>query len=347
MPAQPRPAPQSRRPTLAEVARLAGVSATAVSLVVNDRAAGEVSEETRQRVLDAVAALGYRPNRAARGLRTRRSQTIGFVTDEIAVLPAGGRTISGAHDVARRAGWMIYVVNGTRDPQVLEAAIGDLLDRQVDALVFAVVGTRRAALPAVAGQVPTILVNCFTAEDELPCVVPDETGGGRAATETLLAAGHRRIGYAAGLPGSWATQQRLVGHQEALARADVAYDPALVRFGNFRADSGYTLARELLAAPDPPTALLCGNDRMALGAYLAVQAVGLRVPDDVSVVGYDDQEDLAPDLTPPLTTVHLPYYDMGRWAVEQLVNGGLAGLRPRTYVPCPVVSRASVAPARR
>jgi LacI family transcriptional regulator len=342
-PARRRQTPQRRRPTLAEVARLAGVSATAVSLVVNDRAAGEVSEETRQRVLEAVATLGYRPNRAARGLRTRRSQTIGFVTDEIAVGPASGRTISGAHDVARSHGWMMYMVNTTRDPRALRAAIDDLLDRQVDAILFAVASSRRAAPPPEVSQVPTILVNCFPPGAGPPCVLPAEAAGGRAATDLVLAAGHRRIAYVAGMAGSWGTRQRLKGHRQALDRAGVPYDAALVSYGDFRTESGYALTRALLGRRDRPTAILCGSDRMAVGAYLALSEAGLRVPHDMSVVGYDDQEELAADVHPALSTVHLPYYEMGTWAVQQLVAGAVAELPARTYCPCRVVSRSSVA----
>jgi LacI family transcriptional regulator len=332
------------RPTMADVGRAAGVSATAVSFVINGRADGAISPETQRRVLDAVAALGYRPNLTAQSLRTRRTRTIGFVTDEIAVKAPGGQSISGAHDVARRHGSMMLIVNATRDARVLRRAIDDLIDRQVDAILFAAVGTRRAILPELAHHVPTVLVNCFSAGDALPSILPDDTAGGRAAAELVLAAGHRRVAFLTGMPGSWATRERVKGYREALRAAGAAYDDSLVLAGNYRAASGHALTRRLLALRRRPTAIVCGNDLMALGAYLALKEAGLRIPEDVSVVGYDDQEDLAADLQPALSTIRLPYYEMGHRAAEHVFAETVGDLPARTYAPCPIVRRASVSP---
>jgi LacI family transcriptional regulator len=332
------------RPTMVDVGRVAGVSPTTVSFVVNGRADTGISPETQRRVLDAIELLGYRPNLAAQGLRTRRTRTIGFVSDEVAVSPPAGRTISGAHDVAKKHGTVLLTVNTTHDPRARRRAIDDLLDRQVDAIVFAVVGTKRVSLPRTVAEVPTLLVNCFVAHDDLPCILPDEAAGGRKAAEIVLAHGHTRIAFLTGFPGAWATGQRMKGCRAAMRRAGVPFDERLVRAGNFKADSGYELTTEMLRARTRPTAILCGNDRMALGAYLALKEHGVRVPDDMSVVGYDDQEDLAPEIEPPLTTVHLPYYVMGHWAAEQLLRGSIDDLPPRTYADCPPVLRASVGP---
>jgi len=329
---------------MADVARRAGVSPTAVSFVLNGKAAGAISPEIQQRVRDAIEALGYRPNIAAQGLRTRRTRTIGFVTDEIAVKAPGGQAIAGAHGVARRHGSALLIADATRDPRVVRRTIEDLLDRQIDAIVFAVVGTRRASLPDSVRHVPTILVNCFAAGDALPCILPDEFAGGRAATELLINAGHRHIAYLAGLPGAWATRQRLNGHRAALRRAHIDAGEAHVSHGNFRADSGYELTRDVLASRHRPTAILCGNDLMAVGAYLAITEAGLRIPEDISVVGYDDQEDLAADLRPALTTVRLPYYEMGRLAAERFFDESAEPPRARTLTTCPTVVRNSVGP---
>jgi LacI family transcriptional regulator len=329
---------------MADVGRLAGVSPTTVSFVINNRTDSGISPATRKLVLEAVELLGYRPNRAAQGLRRRRTQTIGLITDQAAVSPHAGRTIAGAHDVAWKHGSLLLVANTNKDPKVVRATVHELLDRQVDAIAFAAEGTRRVTPPEAARQVPTVLVNCFTAGNTLPCVLPDEAGGGRAATELLLAAGHRRIAYITGMRGAWATRGRLRGYVAALADAGIARDDGLVLVGNFRTDSGYERTRELLARRVRPTAIFCGNDRMAMGAYQAVAEAGLRVPEDISIVGYDDQEDLAAELRPPLSTVRLPYYEMGRWAIEQIFAGTVATLPSRTYEPCPVVSRGSVGP---
>jgi LacI family transcriptional regulator len=332
---------------MADVGRLAGVSSSTVSFVLNENSGQTISPQTRQRVLEAVATLDYRPNRTARGLRTRRTATIGLVTDELALEPLAGETILGAHEVAWAHGSLLLVVNTTRDRRIIREVIDELVDRPVDAIVFASVGTRRLSVPDALKGVPSLLVNGYTAGDLLPAVLPDEVAGGRNATELLLAAGHRRIAYLTGRTRSWATQARLRGFREALDAAGLSVDDQVVRAGNSRVDSGYELTRRLLTEPDLPTAIMTGSDRMAIGAYLALGEAGIHVPREMSVVGYDDQVELAARLHPPLSTVRLPYYQMGRWAAGQVVAESLATLPGRTYLPCPAVARKSVAAPRR
>jgi LacI family transcriptional regulator len=339
-----------RRPTQADVGRLAGVSAATVSYVLNRASGQTISAATRERVLDAVAQLDYRPNQQARGLRTRQTGVIGFVTDEIAADPFAGSTILGAHEVAWSRGSLLMVVNTTRHSQMLRDVVNDLVARPVDAIIFGVVGTRRLHVPDALKGVPAILLNCWSSGDLYPSVLPDEVVGGRDATRMVLAAGHRKVAYLAGPSAEWASRARLRGFREALTEAGVDPATATVLEGDFRTGSGYELTRTLLKRPvrRRPTAILCGNDRMALGAYLALAEAGVRIPRDMSVVGYDDQTDLAADITPALSTMRTPYYQMGRWAAMQLV-GGDAGQEPlpgRTYLPCPPVPRGSVGPPR-
>ena len=331
---------------MADVGRLAGVSATTVSFVLNENSGQTISESTRRRVLAAVAELGYRPNQMARGLRTKRTATIGFVTDEIAAEPFAGATILGAHEAAWPAGSLLLVTNTTRDQRILREVVEELIERRVDAIVLAVVGTRRVVVPDALKGVPSMLLNGYLHGGLLPSVLPDEVAGGRAAATMLTSAGHTRLGYLTGQPGEWPTRARLRGFRKAIEAAGLRPDDQLIRRGNYRADSGYELTRELIAR-DLPTGILCGNDRMAIGAYLALREAGLRIPDDVSVVGYDDQVDLAADVTPALSTVRMPYYQMGRWAVQQVIAATVATLPARTYLPCPPVPRASVGPPRR
>jgi LacI family transcriptional regulator len=333
---------------MADVGRLAGVSAATVSFVLNANSGQKISTQTRARVMDAVARLDYRPNRTARGLRTRRTATIGFVTDEIAVQPFAGATILGAHEVAWEHGNLLLVVNTTRDQKMVREVIDDLVDRSVDAILFAVLGTRRIVVPDALRGIPSLLVNGYVREGGPPAVLPDEVTGGQDAARLLLTHGHTRIAYLTGPTASWATRARLRGFRRALHDAGV--DPAAqtIERGNYKMDSGYQLTKNLLTRPGLPTAILCGNDRMALGAYLALSEAGLRIPHDMSVVGYDDQMDLASRMHPPLSTVRLPYYQMGRWAALQVVSESIDSLPARTFVPCPPVSRNSVAqPARR
>jgi LacI family transcriptional regulator len=192
-----------------------------------------------------------------------------------------------------------------------------------------------------------VLINCFAPGGTQHSILPNEAGGGRAAAELALTAGHRKLAFLTGMAGSWATRERLKGFRAALRAAGVATGEQAVLEGNYRADSGYELTRRLLATTPRPTAILCGNDLMALGAYLALGEAGLRIPEDISVVGYDDRADLAADLHPALSTIRLPYYEMGRHAAEAVFAGSGAQLPARTYIPCPAVPRASLAPPAR
>lgn len=316
-----------------------------MSFVVNRTAGQTISDETRHRVLQAVAELDYRPNRAAEGLRHGRSATIGFVSHDADFGEFAAAAIKGAHEACIRQGNLLLLVNtGGSNRQAAELVV-ELLDRQADALIFGAVGTRSVLLPDAALRVPTVLLNCFAAHDPVPAILPDEVRGGREATNALLDLGHRDIAYLTGKPSQWATKARLRGFRQALR--DAGLDPRVqtVLAGNYHADSGYELVRTVLRRKRPPTAIMCGNDRMAVGALLALLEAGIRVPEDVSVMGYDDQFQLAAEVRPALSTVRLPYDVMGRLAAEQLASGGQADETRRTLVHCPVVLRDSTASA--
>lgn len=336
------PAQDAPRPTMADVSRAAGVSPTTVSLILNGRD-GKISTATRERVLATVADLDYRPNRAAQSLRLGKTSTIGFLTDEIAIEPFSGPMIAAIHDLAWEQRSLLLMVNTTRNASRLRAAVEDLLDRQVDALIFAAMGTRQVDFPDLARRIPTLLVNAFTPDGRLPAILPDELAGGRAAVEHVLAMGHRRITFIAGREGAWATRMRIQGFRDGLVAAGLDPDRYPIYLGNYRIDSGYELTMRVMGVKKPPTALLLGNDQMATGAYLALARMGLRIPDDVSVVGYDD-EPIAADLAPALTTVRIPFYEMGRIAAQHTLAGTIAELPPRTFEPCTIIHRSSTNP---
>jgi LacI family transcriptional regulator len=330
------------RPTMADVGRAAGVSPTTVSLVLNGRDT-KISSATRERVLAAVQDLDYRPNRAAQGLRLGTTSTIGFLTDEIAIEPFSGPMIAGIHDLAWERRSLLLMVNTTRNPSRLRAAVDDLLDRRVDGLLFAAMGTRQVDFPPVPPSTPTLLVNAFTADGQLPAILPDEIAGGRAAVEHVLSLGHRRIGFIAGREGAWATKMRIQGFREGLEAAGLDPSRSPIHLGNYRIDSGYEITWKVMREKKPPTALLLGNDQMAAGAYIALARLGLRIPDDVAVVGYDD-EPLAADLSPALTTVRIPFYEMGRIAARHTLDRTVGDLPSRTYEPCTIIHRSSTNP---
>ena len=337
--------PLRRPPTIADVARLAEVSTTTVSFVLNDPAGRGIPAETRDRVRAAADQLGYRPNAAARLLRTRRSHTIGFITDEVASTPFAGDIIRGAQEAAWEHGKVLTVVDTGRNDAIKEAVIGMMLERRVEGLIFAAMFHQAVPPPLTDGEVPTVLVDCFAEDRSLPSVVPDEVGGGRLATEALIRAGHRRIGFVNLGPGVPASAGRLAGYTSALRHHGLPFDEALLRQTDQRGPGqAFDRAQELLDLTDPPSGIFCGNDRTAMAVYDAVKERSLRIPEDVAVVGFDNQEIIAANLRPPLSTVALPHYEMGRWAIDYLVRPPdmPAGAPPQHLMPCRYVERASV-----
>jgi len=336
-------AAERRSVTMADVARHAGVSRTTVSFVLSDRPSANIPEGTRARILDAVVALGYRPNAGARALAAQRTRLIGLITD-VVTTPFGAGIIRGAQDRARLQGQSLLIASINGDPAVDEQAVEMMLEHRVEGLVCATGEHRSFNPPASLTGVPTVLVHCFDEERRLPAIVPDEVGGGYVATRRLTEAGHRRIGFINLDPQTVAARGRLQGYERALREAGIEPDGSLVRNGHATADGGYQQAVALLDSDNPPTAIFCGTDRMAMGAYDAVKERGLAIPRDVAVVGFDDQEVIAGYLRPGLTTVALPFEEMGARAVEML--GSQAPEQPTATgvvtVDCPLVERSSV-----
>lgn len=327
-----------------DVADAAQVSQTTVSFVLNNRADANITQETRQRVLSATTRLGYRPNAMARALRQGTSSMLGFVTDEIATTPFAGLIVRGAQDVAWQYRRILTLVNTSHQSELEQEALGALLQHQVDAIILATMSHSEIVLPPMLHGFPVVLVNAFTASDNVACVVPDEVRGGREATQHLMARGHRRIGVINNLDQAVAAPLRIEGYQQALKAAGVAFDAALVLHvaGGGQQEAGFEGAMDLLQRPLRPTALFCLNDRAAMGAYEAAQLLGLRVPQDVSIIGFDNQEVIAAHLRPTLTTMQLPHYEMGRWGAQALL-GGQTLPHGRALLHCPLVERASVA----
>jgi LacI family transcriptional regulator len=336
------------RPLLKDVAARAEVSLTTVSIVLNGKAGTNIPPDTQARVMTAAAELGYRPNAMARSLRRQRSDTIAVISDEIATTPFAGAMLQGAQDAAWAAGIVILLVNTGRDREMEARAIEIMLGRQVDAIVYATMSHRVVTPPTALRDIRAVLLGARTADASLPSVVPDEVGGARSAVETLVEHGHRRIGWVTTAEPGPATFGRLAGYRSMLEEHGLPFDPSLVSAGTAGdTHSGVDAAGRLLDRSDRPTALFCFNDRIAMGAYRAIRVRGLRVPDDISVVGFDNMEQIAPWLDPPLTTMQLPHYEMGRWAVEHVLRDpaveGDGETPPQCSLPCPRIERASVA----
>ncbi len=228
-----------KRPNIKDVAAMAGVSPSTVSVVLNAVDGARVSQDTRRRVEEAAARLGYEPHPLARGLRTRRSQTIGFVSDTIATTPYAGQLIQGAQDAAWRAGMLLIVVNTGGDAELEQHAIRTVLQGRVDGLLYASMYHRVVDVPRLRRGLPVVLLDASPAQGSFPYVVPDEVAGGATAVAELLQQGHRRIGYVAEWRDIPAVALRLRGYREALARYGVAFDPALVLREEPGAHGGY------------------------------------------------------------------------------------------------------------
>jgi LacI family transcriptional regulator len=332
-----------RRVTLLDVAQRAGVSRTTASFVLTGRQDMRISEPVKERVLRVAQELEYRPNLAARSLRTRSTQTIGLISDTIATEQFAGEMISGALAAAAKHGFLLVVGESEDNPEVEASLITGMLDRGVDGLIYGTMFTRQAEVPDSARQSPLVLLNCLTTPLPAPAVIPDEHEAGRTAARALVEAGHRDGIWLVGeRPAKlFAARERSRGIRAELAASgaavagtvDCGWSPWLA----------YDAMSALLRRGERPAACICMNDRTAMGVYQAVQEAGLDIPGEVSVVSFDDS-DLASWLRPQLTSVALPHYGMGFRAMELLVTAELRARRHR--IPMPLAARSSIAPPR-
>lgn len=334
------------RVTLKDVARRAGVSYQTVSKVLKNQI--QVTPETRDRIQLAVEELDYRPDILARGLRSKRTYTIGFISEEIATTPYAVRMIQGAQDKAWELGYIILLINISGDTKMREAAFQAVHDRNVDGIVYATMYHHEVQHHDLLKKLPTVLLDCFVDDQSLPSVVPDEVTGGRVATEYLLSKGHQRIGVITTSESLPAKYGRLEGYRQALAKHNIPFDDQIIfNFPGSIPTGGYLGAKHILQQENRPTAIFCYNDRMAMGAYDAIRKMGLRIPDDVAIIGYDNQELIAADIFPGLTTMELPHYKMGQWAVGHLLEHIDTPQSEQTNSPvqklleCPLIVRDS------
>jgi len=307
------------RATMTAVAHAAGVSQTTVSLVLNDVKGTRFSGVTRKRVLEAAERLNYRPTRRRTASRAGAQGAIAFVVDEMSTDPWMALALDGIRSKAWERGLAVGVFVTGGVVEVERAALAMLSSDRYAGLIFGAINTRRidAFTPPI--NLPTVLLNCYMSDHTLPSVVPAEVVGGHTATQRLIASGHRRIGYINGEPGMEAARDRMKGYRRALVEAEILFDKDLVRNGNWEPSAGYEQTLALMKLKKPPTAIFCANDLMAFGCYVALQELGLRIPGDVAVIGYDDR-DIATFLKPPLTTILLPHFAMGVEATELLLS---------------------------
>ena len=332
--------------TIHDVAAKAGVSIKTVSRVLNDPSV--VSEKTRLRIEAAMAALDFAPSAVARMLRGKPTDLVAVIAEQLTTTPDSAEIIKGIESVCEKRGKMLIIAETGGQASTAQRMVADMRERRVEAIIFATPHHRAVTLDYLLGQTPTVLVNCFEAKARHPQILPDDENGGYAAAKAVLQAGHKKIAFVQLIAGMTATDLRLKGFHRALQEAGVAPQPEWLLHGAEKASAeGAEFAHlsdsieRLLAHANRPTAILCGNDKMAMRVIFILQRRGLRVPDDVSVVGYDDFRLISEALDPGLTTVSLPYREMGELAAQHALGGEKRAATVR--VPCRAVMRGTLA----
>lgn len=311
------------RVTQRQVAAAAGVSRTTVSLVLNDVPDAHISSQTRQRVLDAARRLDYYPDAAARRLASGKTRTIALVwhrgpdpTYRDAFLPG---ILQGITRAARHYGYyVIFRPIESEDPNggYVELARG----HHTDGLILSGPRYNDAYLSALHEEGFPIVLHGQLPKTAIPSVDVDNVQGAMDAVHHLLTSGHRRIGLVTNAPLSYiSSKQRLAGYRKALEQADLPYEESLVHYGNFDEESGYAAMEALMGLDEPPTAAFVASDMVAMGALRALHDCGVRVPEEMALVGFDDIT-AARFIIPSLTTIHVPTFGLGWSAAELLIR---------------------------
>lgn len=333
--------------TISDVAKKAQVSRSTVSRVLNNQTR-YVREETRLAVLEAAKALGYRPNSIARTLKTKKSHCIGVITDDIDT-PFLPLMLKGIEQYAFSRGYSALVCNSGYELEKQKAYIEMLSQRHIDGIIFAASFVYSYAQDLINPGLPIIYAYSHSPQKTKNSVISDDFNGAQIAVRHLLSLGHERIGYINGPKNVIPSQDRIRGYAHALQNNGVQFEECLVKYGQWEESvSGYRAAQELLSLNEPPTAIFAANDVMAAGVIDAVHDLGLRVPDDISVIGYDDR-DIAAFLKPALTTVKLPMYEIGSTAARLIIEcvEQDSSFADSAFVQCQLVVRDSCGPRRK
>jgi LacI family transcriptional regulator len=335
-PAAPlQPGPET---TLHDVARLAGVSPSTVSRILNGTA--RVAADKRQAVEQAIARLHFKPNLSARSLRNGSTRTVGVLTQELES-PYFARGVRGLDEGLRGSGYAPIIVPGHWNPIEEAERMRLLIARRVDAIAILGGQLSDAEITEFARRQPIAVTDRSLQAPNVMSFDFDQFEGGRMATQHLIQLGHRRIAHIAGLKSQADAAKRKEGYLRAHADAGLPVEPRLIVEGNFVETGGVLAMNQLLDAQVPFTAVFCANDQTAWGARLALQRRGLRVPEDVSLVGFDDLP-VSAFMSPPVTTVRQPVYEMGLAVAAALLQAlGQPSGTPTGYPPLSLVVRES------
>lgn len=335
-----------RRPTIRDVAERAGVHPATASRALNPALPGRIAAKTSRKVREAARELGYVPDPTARSLRTRRSGFVGVVIPDLTnpVLPP---IVRGIEETLWEAGLACLLADTDNDEDRETAVIAELQARRCEGLIVATATRTSTTVKSLGdGALPTVLVTRDIDDGSLPLVAADDASGVQAVVRHLVGLGHERIAHLTGPPGLSTTVTRDIAFRHAIADLLPAAGEPVVRHGpRFTIDIGRQLTRELLRERDDITAIVAGNDMIAIGCLEALSDAGLRCPEDVSVAGHNDMP-LVARLQPPLTTVAFPHHALGVRAAQVLLGrlGGDAGPAERHLLPTELVIRGSTGP---
>jgi LacI family repressor for deo operon, udp, cdd, tsx, nupC, and nupG len=328
--------------TIKDVATLAAVSIATVSRVLNGNS--NVSEETRARVLDAIRKLNYQPNALARNLRRSETRTITAIFPDLANT-FFSRIIKGMEKVADERGFNILIGDTNNDPVKEMKFINLLRERRTDGIIFTTARVDSRHIIEISDKAPVVLACEYFPNIDIPSVGIDNVRAAYNATNYLIELGHKRIAHIGGPVNVILSHDRLKGYCMALEHNRIQVDETLIRTGTFYFDSGYEAMLSLLDVERRPTAVFAASDEMAIGAIKAIKEKGLRVPDDISVVGFDDIA-LAELVDLPLTTISQPVYKIGTTAMEMLTDlvAGRCLAHRQIILEAKLVIRRSTAP---
>ena len=331
-------------PTIYDVARAAGVSTSTVSHVINGTR--YVSDQTKQRVQQAMEQLRFRPNSLARGLVRQETRTIALIVPDN-VNPFFAELARGIEDHGFAAGYNVLLCNSDRSVSKELAYLDMLSSKRVDGVIYMTMSTEIVQLqPLVDLRIPIVTFDREFGDTD--AILLDNEAGAYDATRHLLDLGHRRIACIGGPDAKTRSHARVRGYEQALVEAGVPVDPELIQMGAWTYESGQEAAGQLFALQSPPTAIFAGNDLMAIGAIAHLRDHGLHVPDNVSVVGFDNVT-LGAYFSPPLTTLSTPIQQVGEQLCRLLlgrINNELPSVPQRLTVRGELVVRASTAPAK-
>lgn len=330
--------------TIGDVAKRAGVSAMTVSRVINN--SGYISQETRERVEQAIAELGYVPNALARGLRFKQTKTLALVLTDI-TNPFFTTVARGVEDAASEQGFTVMFCNTDESEEKEASYLNVLVQKQVDGVLLVPAQSSPDSVTFLRERgVRFVVLDRRIPGADVDTVRCDSEHGACELVRYLLNLGHRRIAVLSGPEAVSTAADRVAGYRRALVEAGLDVDPVLERYGSFTQDGGYGMAQAVLAAPQPPTALFAANNFIAIGALRALRQAGLRVPGDVSLVTFDDLP-AAMVIDPFLTVAAQPAYEMGRQATALLLNRLIERDLEAPHeiiLPTELIVRASTAP---